>query len=164
MEEKRIIIIAVLFLAIIGVIRSCQKIQYHRTINTLISMDLQEITMFRIYPRVIRPVGSPVEFKAPDPIIEGFFQSLTDIRPYKPSHDTVASWDHSWFLEVTTEGIMIQIDFHIPSGKGSIVTGKLGKFIEGGGGPLYGDFQSRKLYQWYQNYSHRWLSPSAETE
>ena len=38
------------------------------------------------------------------------------------------------------------------------MVGHLGKFSSKGTID-YGYFQSRKLYQWYQKYSHRWLEP-----
>jgi hypothetical protein len=121
------------------------------------------VTVLRIYPRSGIPRGKSVIFRTPDPLIDEFFRSLSDIRIYWPSHDTVTSQDHSWFLEVSTGGDPIQISFYIPSGKGARVAGEFGNWNLRSS-VHYGDFQSQQLYDWYQKYSHRWLSPPAEQE
>lgn len=165
MKEKLGCIILVLFvLIIIGIVgyllRSESK--YDTKINALTSMEPQLVTVFKIYPRVGVPFGTPVTFQAPDPIIDEFFHALSDRHSYPISRDRIASRDHNWFLEVATEGIpTIQISFLIPSGKGDIVVGRLGKLSETGGS-YYGDFQSRELFQWYQTYSHRWLEAGSK--
>jgi hypothetical protein len=164
MKEKVLTIVGLSILAIVVGMVVYEKMQYKRIIRSLTSMNPQNINSFRIYRRFNQPIGVPEKFRTPDPIIDAFFQSLGDIRSYSPSHDTVASQDHSWFLEVATEGKMIQIHCYVPSDRGDLVVGELGEFREGGGGPHYGWFQSRKLYQWYQTYKHRWLSPPAVQE
>lgn len=151
-----------LFILVIGII-CYRNIQYYRTLKILRDINPQDIMAFRIYPRVVIPSGESVEFKLPDELITNFFQSLTDIRSYWPNHDTVVSWDHEWFVEVMTRDITIQISFHIPSRKDDIVAGEFGKWGESSDF-FYGDFQSRKLFQWYQKYKDRWLSPPAATE
>lgn len=45
--------------------------------------------------------------------------------------------------------------------KENILFGTLGKWGKNSGDFFYGDFQSRQLYQWYKQYSHRWLTPGA---
>jgi hypothetical protein len=134
-----------------------QKWQYRKAISTLTSISPEQVTMFRIYPRVIIPVDEYIKFKAPDPIVTDFFQALTDHRPYSYSHDRV--WGHQeWFFEVAAGEVFIQISFHIPYEKGEIVAGRLGKYTKNSM-TSYGCFQSQQLYQWYQKYSHRWLTP-----
>ncbi len=146
-----------------------RKIIHHKTVKHLTSIDSltsiepQKVSAFKIYPRVTRPVGTSKELNVSEPIIGDFFQSLTDLRSYYPSHDTVASRDHSWFLEFTYDERIIQIHFRIPSGKDDIVAGTIGKFRERKK-TIYGHFQSRELFQWYQNYKDRWLKPDAPQE
>lgn len=133
-----------------------QERQYEKTIAALTSITPKQVTMFRIHS----PRGGYVEFKAPDPLITEFFQALTDHRPYSYSHDRVRE-DHQWFFEVIAGKVFIQISFHIPYGNNdNIVAGGLGKFTKNGS-THYGYFQSRKLFQWYQKYKDRWLTPSA---
>jgi len=105
---------------------------------------------------VIVPVGKAIEFDPHDAIVADFFRSLTNITPYwLPGRDK----QNSWFLEVETHDTMIQIRFYIP-GNNEILAGALGKWgKKNSGAVFYGDFQSRQLYQWYQTYSHRWLTP-----
>ena len=136
-----------------------QKWQYRTTIGTLTSISPEQVTMFRIYPRRVgEPVDTYIEFEYPDAIITDFFQALTDHRPYLYSHDRVFGDDYQWFFEVATEKVLIQISFHIPYDTGNVVAGMLGKFTQSST-TSYGYFQSRHLYQWYQNYKDRWLNP-----
>lgn len=140
------------------------RIQFRRTIEALTSMDPNTVTLFRIYPIASRPIEPSMEFSTPDPIIKEFLQSVTDIGSYKSSPGSVVSFDHVWFVEIVTEEQLIQMTCYIPSEKGNIVLGSLGKFVKGGGGPHYGDFKSQKLFQWYQKYSHLWLNPEGSTQ
>ncbi len=149
MEEKKVPTSIILLLILIFVATSIYgKITFHRELKALTSINPRQITMFKIYPGVIKPVGRASEFTVSDPLIGNFFESLTDLHSYRYTHDTVASQGHSWFLEIATKNLTIQISFHIPSGKGDIVAGQLVGF---------GWFQSEKLFQWYQKYKDRWL-------
>lgn len=161
-KQQLVLILFLLLVAlvVVGVIL-WQRIQYDRTIKALTSMVPQQVTTFRIYPRVGVPFGTPTAFKVPDPMIDEFFQSLTDLRSYSPSHDMIDSQDHEWFLEVVTKDITIPISCGIPSEKGDIVVGQLARFTTNST-TNYGHFQSRKLFEWYQKYSHRWLNPPGE--
>ncbi len=156
MNNKLPIPVVALFIIILAITPFYDKIKFRRKIKNLTSIDSSQVTIFRIFPRVIRPVGASKEFQTSDRIITDFFKSLADLRPYRQSHDTVTSLDHSWFLEIVTRTHRVQIDFHIPSKKGELVAGKIGKWDKNFA-TFYGGFQSRKLYQWYQKYSHRWL-------
>ena len=124
--------------------------QKEKAIAHLRSLEFHQISVFKIYPRVTKPTNTSVTFRVSDPLIEDFFQALTDISTYRPNHDTVKSRDHSWCVEVAAESDVFQIHGYIPYRKGNIVVGELA-----GGG----SFQSRQLYKWYQKYSHRWLEP-----
>ncbi|MCP4404320.1 MAG: hypothetical protein GY801_44350 [bacterium] len=119
------------------------------------SLEPQEVSVFKIYPRISKPVNTPLVFRVPEPLIEDFFHALTDLSTYRYNHDTVQSPDHSWCLEVVAENAVFQVEFHIPVGRGNIVAVELGAYRTGG----TGYFQSRQLYHWYQKYSHRWLEP-----
>jgi hypothetical protein len=126
-------------------------------------MNISHIITFRMYAEVTRPVGNSIEFRSSDPIIKEFFQSLEDFHPYSPNHDRVVSRNHHWFLEVADENITIHISCYIPYREGDIVVGTLGKFSERND-TIYGHFQSEMLYQWYQKYSHRWLTPEEPSD
>jgi len=134
-------------------------IQYYRIVPILKAGIPQKVTLM-IYPRVSSLSGRAVTFRSPDPIVTEFWSALADIRRYWPNHDTISSRDHAWFVEIFAEDglIHIQMDFHIPSHKSSIVAGRIGTFSSISM-TNYGEFQSRQLYQWYQTYSHRWLTP-----
>ena len=156
-KQKISVIIVCLFVAYVVSHFRCSK--YNEKLTALLSIDAQQVTIFRIYPRVsLKPVGTPVIFTAPDPIIDDFFQALTDRRSYPTSRDLVAR-DHNWLLEVAAEGVpTIQISFIIPHEKGRIVVGRIGEF-SANDHSYDGDFQSQQLYSWYHTYSHRWLTP-----
>ncbi len=158
-KKYNLIIICLYLLTTMGLL-SCSE--YEEKINILTSTNSQNVVEFKIYPRVIAPAGTPLEFSVTDQIVDAFFQSLKDVHPYPTSRDTVTSWDYNWFLEVYAKGWddMIQIKFHIPSRNGDVVVGTLGEFHKTGGSHD-GQFQSQKLYQWYQRYSPRWLEPEA---
>lgn len=160
MKEKLIpILVLVIFATVVGILVYSRK-EDERTIDALMSMDPQQVTIFKIYPGVAYgPFGTPVVFNIPDPIIDEFFHALTDHNSYPISRDRIASQDHNWFLEIATEGVpATQISFLIPSGKGNIAVGRVGEFSEKGYS-YDATFQSKLLYQWYQKYSHRWLTP-----
>ena len=163
-QEKLLIVILVLIFVTVIVLGIFNQIRFYRTVNTLKSMGFHHVTLFRIYPTASMPDKTPVEFITPDPIIDDFLQSVTDLRAYWGSPGSVASFDHEWFVEIVTEEDKIQMSCYIPAEKDDIVLGEFGKFSKGGGGSYYGDFQSRLLYQWYQKYSHRWLNPALQQD
>ncbi len=160
-EDRRI---SIVFLAIVFVMLSqigCQREKrYNRTIRRLKSMKLQDVQVLKIYPRVTNPIRAAKMFTNQESLTDDFFQSMKDIDAYSPSHDRVASQDHSWFLEIIKKNETIQIQFRIPIEKGQIVAGRIGKYDQNGA-IFYGWFQSQLLFQWYQKYSHRWLEPEA---
>ncbi len=127
--------------------------QYQKALSSLCALSPHEVIMFKIYTR-----GEPVEFPSDDPIIEEFLQNLTDLRTYYPNHDQIFSEDDSWFLEISTESMMIQINFRIPLPHRAFVAGKFGRFGERRS-TFYGSFQSQNLLQWYTKHNYRWLKP-----
>ena len=156
MEKKHIVtIIQLIMLLGMGALLY-NTIQYYRTVHILKANIPEKVTLM-IYPRGSSPVGRAVTFRSPDPIVTEFWSALTDIRRYWPNHD---SGVHAWFVEIWAKDglIHIQINFHIPSHKGDIVAGQIGTFSSISM-TNYGEFQSRQLYQWYQKYSHHWLTP-----
>lgn len=165
MEKKRQntwgAIVTLLLFIFLGGITLCRKAQKEQMLETLITMEPQTVTAFKIYPRVIGPYGSPITFHAPASIIDEFLQSLKDSQAYMYNHDTVASSDHSWFIEIETNSQVLQMSCHIPFGRGTIVAGRLGKWKARSSTP-YGYVQSRRLFQWFQKYKGEWLTPSSE--
>ncbi len=154
---KEPLLIAVIIVVLIA-LWSREKGLSRKAIEDLTSISPEQVTMVRIYPRVVTPVGTYVEFTPPDPIVEDFFRALADHRSYSYSHDRVFGKDHQWFFEVAAGEVFLQVSFHIPDDNDTIVAGMLGKFTSHST-RSYGDFQSRQLYHWYQKYSHRWLEP-----
>ena len=150
-------LLIVVILVVLIALWNWQRGQYRKAIGALTSITSGQVTMFRIYPRVVIPVNTYVEFTPPDPIITDFFQALKDHRRYSYSHDR--AWkDQQWFFEVDTREMSLQVSFHIPDDNDTIVAGRLGKFTSHST-RSYGYFQSRQLYQWYKKYSHCWLEP-----
>ncbi len=137
-----------------------ERIQFYRTLKILKAIKPQQISSFKIYPHVGKPVGIPIVFKAPDPLIVEFFDTLTDCHSYWPSHDTGHS---GWYLEIVTEDSTLHIGFYIPTRKPGVVVGNLGERTRFGIID-YGFFQSQNLAQWYDKHSHRWLNPSENTQ
>jgi hypothetical protein len=141
-----------------------QTIQFYRTTHTLKSLSPLAIRELKIYPRVGSARGKPVIFSSPDTLIDQFLNALIDIRTYRGGSKGVMSFDHMWFIELeTTEGRVIQMPCHLPANGKKVVHGTVGRFYEWGVVP-YGDFQSQKMFQWYQQYSHRWLGEKGEDE
>ncbi len=163
-NSKRSWKIAIFLLIILAVmlIIGCQREKlYYRTVKRLKSIDSTRVVALKIYPKVTNPVGEAKIFTGHDPLLNDFFQSLRDIDSYSPSHDRVASRDHSWFLEIITKDGTIQIQFRIPVEKGQVVAGRIGKYGQKRA-VFYGWFQSQLLFQWYQKYKDRWLEPDGK--
>jgi hypothetical protein len=163
-RETKNILVVVLFFAIIFAGRGIsyyKKNQYKKAIQTLTSMQVENIAIFRVYPKVGRPVGEFVEFRDSIPIVDEFVKSLTDQRRADSSliHDGVSSVEHCWFLEIATKSETLQINCYIPARREDIVVGEFLSFDDGRRNAPYDSFQSRNLYQWYQKYRHRWLTP-----
>ena len=159
MMKRLLIVSAVLIFAIVIGIEWEQNKTCKRIIYDISQIQPHNITEFDIYPKLSTKLGNPISFKNQDQLIDNFFQSLRDLDSYKPNHDRVATREHTWILEIFAAGQSFQIRCYIPSSrKEKIVVGEIGSFeIKENYGLGY--FQSRQLYQWYQQYSHRWLTP-----
>ena len=134
-----------------------QKMKFNSTIHTLNTMDSATIISFKIYPTAGQSGDPFIEFEPSDPIVEAFLKSVIDFRSSTISAGSVATPDHGWSMEILTETDEVQMGCYIPVAHTQIVLGQFGKF-----GPTsaiyYGQFQSQLLYQWYQEYSYRWLN------
>lgn len=126
-------------------------------VQSLFMMKPDEIQTFRLYPKVGTPYGTPKEFTVPDPLIDEFFQAISDHQSYPLSRDS-AEEGHSWFIEVADHEQMLQLSCYIPYQKGEIAVVMFGDFSETSHS-YYGTFQSHLLYQWFQTHSPRWLAP-----
>jgi hypothetical protein len=162
-EKLSKVIILLIFVAIGGGM-ILQNILFHRTIETLSAMNSQTVAIFMIYPRGSNSIDTPIVFTPPDPIIEGFFQSVPDFRSYWSRSEGVSSHEHIWLLEIAAKGKLIQMRCSIPVEKGNIVIGSLSELSSSGIKWNYGRFQSQKLFQWYQQHSHRWLGGKSQEE
>ncbi|PID55691.1 hypothetical protein CSB45_14760 [candidate division KSB3 bacterium] len=61
----------------------------------------------------------------------------------------------AFFVEIFDGDNLIQGFFRILTGK-EYVVGEFGKWRQSSQ-TFYGEFRSKKLFQWYQKYSHHWL-------
>jgi hypothetical protein len=156
-KEKFFIFGFILIIAVTGLVL-WEKIQFYRTTRVLNSITSQRISELRVYPKVTLPGGTFIAFPPQELIVEEFLQSVKDIRLRSSGVGSVISDEHTWFLEIVmNQGDIIQMECSIFSEYPDIVIGNLGKFKSGG--LPYGMFQSQKLLQWYQKYSHLWLEP-----
>ena len=163
MKEKLLIISVLLMFITVEGDKIYQKRLLSRQLDMLTSVEVQDIVAFRIYRGTSRPPsGSFVELKSSELIVKEFLHSLTDLKRHRKHRDSIDDLDNIWFMEIVVRGKMFQIDCyvpsHFPSRQNDTVVGELGKFFNTRV-DSDGYFQSRKLYQWYQKYSHRWLEP-----
>ena len=157
----------VIFLLIVFALLSValHTIRFYRTVHALKTLHTRHIKEFRLYPRTTLARGKPIIFSPSENIVDEFLKALSDIRAYRGNPSKIASIDHEWFVEIkTSEGHIIQMRCHLPANKGPKIHGSLGRFYEKGGGAYYGKFQSQRLYEWYQTYSHLWLGENKENE
>ena len=128
-----------------------ETIQFSRTTRLLKSLQPHSIREFNISPWTTVGGYSALSFSPQDAIVKDFVRALGDLRAYRGSPKGTMSRAHEWFVEmVTTDGRIIQMGCHLPAGKKNVVHGK---FVH----ILNGKFQSEALFQWYQQYSQRWL-------
>ena len=137
-------------------------IQLHRTLKMLTTTEPQSITVFKMYPRVMNPVGPPVNFSGSDRMVGEFLQAISDFRYTFEGGSSVASADHMWTVKIAIRGgrgDAILIRYYIPSKGDDFVLGDVTKMSLTNKEVSYGAFYSRSLFQWYQKYSHLWLKP-----
>ena len=84
-----------------------------------------------------------------------FFQALEDMQFAAPKYKELVD---QWSIQIRTGTTTVNIACSIPAEDPTMVVG----LIDSDAGYSY--FQSRKLFEWYQTYSHRWLSPPAARE
>lgn len=167
-EDHKYFILAVFIVACITVgflMFVWQTIQFYRTTHELKSLPPRTIQEVRIYPRVSMAMGSPAFLSPSNELVGDFFNAFSDVRIYLGSSKKVRSYDHVWFLEVeTTGGHLFQIACSIS--EENVVYGELGRIHEDGKGGRsnHGMFQSKRLFQWYQQYSYAWLSEERDNE
>ncbi len=142
-----------LFIFVLGII-GYRIIQYYRILNILHTIEPNQVTTFTIYPGRADPSGHPIKFTPPDTMISEFFQSVTDIHFSLPDRGDVGGI----FVEIVYNDTLIQMQIYMRSRKRDIVFGELGKW-RSSSSTSYGEFRSRKLFQWYQKYKDRWLEP-----
>jgi hypothetical protein len=164
-KREKTIIISILLLAgtiAIGILFGPEG-EYQRAFNKLIAVTPQQVIAIKVYPKTDRGFSkNPIIFNSPNPLINEFMDALANIRPYSPSHDR--SEDRQvWLLDLLTEEDVIQILFYIPYEREKNVVGVLRK-LSNSEITDYGSFQSRQLYDWYQTYSHRWLTPEDDRD
>ena len=142
----------VVFLLMIGII-GYRNFQYYRTFWFLRHLERQQIHSVKIYSDTTRPAGREIALTSFEPIIPELLESFKGSwAVWLPHRFAVAD---SFFLEIITEEREIQGVFRIPKGKTYII-GEFGKWRQSSQ-TFYGEFRSKKLYQWYQKYSNRWL-------
>jgi hypothetical protein len=156
-KEKVGIIIAV-GLVIMGAIFlwSVHKKNQHR-LNTFLSLKPQDVTAFRVYQFSAGPIGTPLDVNPLDPMATGFVQATADFRSYPISRDRAAE-TQQWFMEIESTAMKWQMSLYIPFEKGEIAVINLGDVTQNRSS-YYATFQSRSIYHWYREYSHRWLRP-----
>ena len=129
-----------------------QKVQYSRVKPLLRSIVPAEITVFRIMPGLSAASDEQDKyaFNPKSEMVTAFVQALEDMRFAAPtSQDYLAGWT----VQIRTGATTVTITCSIPAEEPPLVIG----LIDSGTGYTY--FQSRHLYQWYQNYKDRWLNP-----
>ncbi len=129
-----------------------QKEQYKRAMPFLSSLTPEKITSFKVGSRALEIDESKrgTEFSKNDAIVVEFFHALEDQRfinriPYESQ--VVMQWK----TQILKKAGTITIEFSVYEDSPTVVIGLVDSYAG------YTYFQSRKLYQWYQKYSHRWL-------
>jgi len=148
-----------LFLLFLGII-VYRNVQYHRTFMLLRQLDREHVKCVKIYPETAGPSHKYFELQSSAPIVSELLQSFAGSRAiWLQSRFTVSD---GFFLEIVTEERKIQGVFQIPAGRIYIV-GEFGTWRQSSQ-TCYGEFRSKKLYQWYRKYSHRWLESAESTQ
>ncbi len=145
-----------LFLLFLGII-GYRNVQYYRTFLLLRQLDREHVKCVKIYPETASLPRKYFELQSSAPIVSELLQSFAGSRAiWLQSRFTVSD---SFSLEIVTEERKIQGVFQIPAGKTYIV-GEFGTWRQSSQ-TFYGEFRSKKLYQWYRKYRHRWSEPEA---
>ena len=82
--------------------------------------------------------------------VVAFFDAIIDSQYYHPQHDVAID---QWGIQIRTKITTLRIGCYIPDMQPDVVVGRISSESK------RWFFKSRKLYHWYQKYSHRWLEP-----
>ena len=122
-------------------------------VRALHEVTQENIRTFRVYHETRK---SSFSFSPSESLVKEFVLALKDMRSYSFNHDAVKTdlqgESQEWGIEMyaTGAGQLFSIYFYVPArSQKNIIVGKIGTRY----------FQSELLYQWYQTYSHRWLTP-----
>ena len=140
-------IVLILIFSVFGV-WLIQRVVFYQTLTTLKSISYKEVQVLKIYPNASMSIGTPIEFRNPDSIIKDFLRSIADIQKYWGGGYTVEK--HGIFIEIFTTNQKIQMNCSIPTHKRNTIVGWIDDNDQ---------YESKLLFQWYQTYSHRWLTP-----
>ena len=128
-----------------------QKEQYTRAMPFLDSLTPERITSFNVSSRILEVnEKKSAEFNKHDAIVVEFLDSLRDRHfinriPYE-SHVVM-----QWKTQILKKTGAVTIECSVYEDSPDVVIGLVDSYAG------YTYFQSHKLYQWYQKYSHRWL-------
>ena len=134
-----------------------QKVQYTRVKPILMSIAPDEVTSFRIVSNVSESSTDEEarDFGQETELVTEFFQALEDMQFAAPLYQ---EYLEQWSAHIKTATTGVTIEFFIPADEPILVVG----LVDSEAGYSY--FQSQQLYQWYQKYSHRWLTPEESSE
>jgi hypothetical protein len=134
-----------------------QKVQYSRVKPILRSISPEEVISFRIVPSVSELSTSTKtnEFSQDVELVGAFFQALEDMQFAAPKYKEFVD---QWSIQIRTGTTTLSIACSIPADDPTVVIG----LIDSSAGYSY--FQSQKVLQWYQTYSHRWLEAGEREE
>jgi len=129
-----------------------QRVQYGRVMAILKPISQKHVTSFTIISDLSESSEERGmhEFVKETACVTAFFQALEDMRFAAPTSQNYLA---GWTVQIRTGATTVKLTCSIPAEEPTLVIG----LIDSGTGYTY--FQSRHLYQWYQNYKDRWLNP-----
>ena len=147
-----VLIVGIILLSSNTIQNRNQKRVQQKKINDLKALSWQDIVAFRVYPDISYSdnTAKAMTFALDEKLVTEFFQALSDNVPYQPKHDRTL---RQWGVQFNTQTTRIMIRFYIPVDTTNIVVGE----IDSDNGFVM--FKSHLLVEWYQTYSHRWLTP-----
>ncbi len=136
------------------VVDSYHKRQYSKVVSIISSISSESVTSFKIVADMPDSFldQKMEEFTQETAMMMGFFQAIEDMQFSAPKYKEFLA---QWKIEIHAGATLVTVECSIPADDPTLVIG----LIDSPVGYTY--FQSRQLYQWYQTYSHRWLTPGA---
>ncbi len=142
---------------------SWQMTMFHLTCRKLATLHPQDVEKLIIHPgeELEVPLRAPIEFVAPDPMLDDFVKYVKDIRFSWTGSTPVANpYGESWWSMdvILTGGEVIEMGGFIPAKSPNAVHGFLDNLAH---------YKSQQLFTWYRMYRHRWLqqpAPSAPSQ